>query len=125
MDSYNTRADSTYALVKNMTDDGYEFPHTLYVKDTSSHTQKRTYTLQFLLKNYQIIPSEPEEAVEEAIVFCSDANYETLLSQGYVYTPLDGNEFLYVKGDPYLQMFEEYGLTFSEPVENTQEQTNQ
>lgn len=113
-DKYSDRAAATYALITSMEEDGCELPHDLYTVDINSNTQKRIYTQQFLLNDYHLIPARPEADVEAAIVFCNKANNEKLLNMDYVQAQLDSNEYLYIKGEEYIELFESYGVVFSE-----------
>lgn len=113
MAKYNSRTDVTYALITSMTEDGCQLPHELYTIDTTSNTQKRIYTQQFLFKDYKLIPSRPSEDQETAIVFCNVANDKKLLAMDYTWAQLDNNEYLYVKGEEYIELFEAYGVEFT------------
>lgn len=114
MDRYNTKTDTTYALISSMEEDGCEFPEDLYTVDTKSTTQKSIYMQQFLFKEHHLIPSRPTEEVETAIVFCDTADDKRLLERGYTQAQLDNNEYLYIKGEEYIELFESYGVVFAE-----------
>jgi hypothetical protein len=114
MYQYNAKSDATYALVREIEKDGHELPHELYTHDINTHTQKKIYTQQFLLKDHKLIPGLPEKDTATAIVFSNKAHAKRLLNWGYASAKLDGDEYLYVKGEDYQKLFEEYGVVFDE-----------
>lgn len=113
MDGYRAKAEAGCELVLGMEEAGYELPEELYLTGYRlSQTQKPLYTYQFRLNRHRLLPGEPEESVEEAVVFCRRKNYKKLLKAGYRRAVLDEDEYVYVKGERYLSMMEEYGLKF-------------
>lgn len=87
-------------------------PQEIYVSDRSGSVQKMMYRIQFMLNDKTIIPGAPDETAEDGIVFSKTENSRTQKSRGYVKAQLDDTLFLYVKGDTYIQMFEDAGVEF-------------
>lgn len=82
-----------------------EIPEELYVTDIDGSGKKNTnphciyFGYQVLLNRYKILPYEPEEDREIALLFTNNIlPYEELLIHGYEYVRLDENEYLLVKG---------------------------
>lgn len=113
MGRYRAKAEAGCELVLEMEEAGYELPEELYLTGyRPSQTQKPLYTYQFRLNRHRLLPGEPEESIQEAVVFCRKKNYKKLLKAGYRRAILDEDEYVYVKGERYLSMMEEYGLVF-------------
>ena len=113
MERYSAKAKAGCELVLGMEEAGYELPEELYLTGyRMSQSQKPLYTYQFRLNRHRLLPGEPETSVEEAVVFCGKQNYKKLLKAGYKCAVLDEDECVYVKGERYLSMMEEYGLDF-------------
>lgn len=111
-EKYIVRADYGYNLIGELESNGETLPDEIYVKDTTSGVQKRVYTYQFLLNQYTIIPQVPDKSIAEAIVFCNKPNYEELIENGYKWSKIDDDEYLYVKGEKYISMFENLDVLF-------------
>lgn len=113
---HNAKADAGYELISGMEDAGYEIPKELYVVGyKASLSQKPVYTYQFLLNQHSILPELPDKKTEEAIVLCPKQGYKKLLNRGYQYAVLDEDECIYVKGEEYISMIEEYaGVAFTD-----------
>lgn len=113
IERYSAKAEAGYELISGMEEAGYELPEELYVtRYRANQSQKPLYTYQFLLNRHRILPGEPEESVEEAVIFCPKQKYKKLLKAGYQCAVLDENECVYVKGERYIAMMEEYGVVF-------------
>ena len=112
---HNGKAEAGYELVSGLEEAGCELPKELYaVGYRASLSQKPVYTYQFLLNRHSILPGLPDKEVEEAIVFCPKQGYKKLLNRGYRYAVLDEDECVYVKGEDYISMIEEYaGVEFA------------
>lgn len=107
-------ANGGYTFVKKMEREGEELPEKIYVVDRREKKDHFTYyEYQILLNRYQIQPGVPEES-EEAMVFCNRKNDEELLESGYVFTRLDKNEYLYVKGEALCEMVVSSGKTLKD-----------
>lgn len=104
-------ANGGYTFVKRMEREGQELPEQIYVVDRREKKDHYTYyEYQILLNRYQIQPGMPEDA-RDAMVFCNRKNDAELLEAGYVYTRLDKNEYLYVKGEKFCDLVESSGKT--------------
>lgn len=67
-----------------------------------------------MLNRYRILPGVPEESVEDAIILGTKLNYDELIQAGYSCADLNKTESVYVKGEKYRDMIEEYaGLSFA------------
>lgn len=112
-ESYSKNADAGYEIITQL-DKKYDLPAEIYVLDTRSDVQKRMYTYQFLFgAEHRIIKYSSELNESNVIVLCSDADYESLTDMGYVWTQLDDNEYVYIRGDKYRTVFEQEGYQFS------------
>ncbi|NBH96961.1 hypothetical protein E5357_03245 [Hominisplanchenecus murintestinalis] len=112
---YHTRAEQGYELIHGLEEAGCELPGEIYVSGyKESQTQKALFTYQFMLNRYRILPGVPEESVEDAIILGTKLNYDELIQAGYSCADLNKTESVYVKGEKYRDMIEEYaGLSFA------------
>lgn len=113
-ENFSSYADAGPDLVRQLEDEGYDVPETLYVVDNydRSGIQRYTYVYQMLLNDYKVNAKIPKNLEEDNIVFSTVADYTELTDAGYVGAQLDDNEYLYVKGDSYISMFEAVGVNF-------------
>lgn len=106
--------DGGYAAIQQAEEHG-TLPQCLYAVDGSKATDHQNFYLyQFWLNRYQIQPEVPSPDVPEAIVLCNRADYPALRIAGYSMAQLDEDEWLYVKGETYRQLFETCGYTFDD-----------
>lgn len=101
-------------LIENAADKGYELPENIFVVDDyeRSGVQRYTYVYQIKLNEYKIHAKIPADLEEDNIVFSTMSDYQELLNAGFVKAKLDNNEYLYVKGSSYIEMFENVGVNF-------------
>lgn len=118
-ENYVNRASATYEIFQQAEkyDEGDILPKQLYISINESGSMKRTYTYQFLLYEYQIIWELPPVEMAEAIVLANKNSGEELFEMGYLRCKLDNNEYLYIKGESLLTLFEELGCTFYDSIE--------
>lgn len=118
-ENHVNRASATYEIFQQAEkqEAGNILPKELYISINESGSMKRTYTYQFLLYDYRIIWELPPEEMTEAIVLANKSSGEELFEMGYLRCKLDNNEYLYVKGEELLTLFEELGCTFYDSIE--------
>lgn len=111
---YVGRTNAGYECITSV-DEKYDLPEEIYVLDTGTSVQSRRYAYQFLMYDtHRIIKFTADAAQDDTIVLCTQADNYELESLGYVWTTLDANEYLYVKGEKYRSVFEQEGFQFSE-----------
>lgn len=110
--------DATYELLQRVEqfEEGV-LPETLYVVLKETGTKRQTYMYQFLFYEHKIIREVPPTELTEAVVLSNKEDAEELFENGYVSCKLDKNEFLYIKGDSLVTLFEELGCTFYDSIE--------
>ena len=118
-ENYVNRASATYEIFQQAEEQekGDILPKELYISINEGGSMKRTYTYQFLLYDYRIIWELPPEEMTEAIVLANKSSGQELFEMGYLRCRLDNNEYLYVKGEALLTLFEELGCTFHDSIE--------
>lgn len=118
-ENYVNRANTTYEIFQQAEKQDEEniLPKDLYISINESGSMKRTYTYQFLLYDYRIIWELPPEEMTDAIVLANKNSGEELFERGYLRCKLDNNEYLYVKGEALITLFEELGCTFYDFIE--------
>lgn len=101
-------------LIRDIEDKGYEIPENLFVVDDyeRSGVQRYTYVYQLKLNEYKVHAKIPVDLTQDNIVFSTVSDYQELLNAGFVKAQLDDNEYLYVKGDLNIEMFEAVGVNF-------------
>lgn len=94
------QADAGYGWIKEI-ENKVELPNEIYVNDNISNTHHKSYYIyQFMLNRYVIMPGEPDEGIDEAILFeNTEENVELLRVRGFDYKQLDENEYVFVKGE--------------------------
>lgn len=102
-------------LIRDIEDKGYEIPEDIFVVDDyeRSGVQRYTYVYQIKLNEYKIYAKIPEDLTQDNIVFSTISDYQELMEAGFAKARLDDNEYLYVKGDSNIEMFEAVGVKFS------------
>ena len=102
-------------LIRDIEDKGYEIPEDIFVVDDyeRSGVQRYTYVYQVKLNEYKIHAKIPEDLTQDNIVFSTISDYQELVEAGFAKARLDDNEYLYVKGDFNIEMFEAVGVKFS------------
>lgn len=105
------QADSGYKWIKEL-ENKIELPDEVYVKDNISTTWHKSYYIyQFMLNRYVIMPQEPDETIDEAILFeNTEDNIESLQQRGFEYMQLDDNEYVFVKGAELKKQLQEIGI---------------
>lgn len=103
-------------MVRTLEEKGYDVPKDIYVVDyyERSGVQRNTYAYQLILNEYTIYAKQPENLTKDNIVFSTISNYQELLDAGYKKAQLDNNEYVYVKGNSYIKMFESVSVKFGE-----------
>lgn len=103
-------------VIRELEDKGFDVPKDIYVVDDydRSGVQRNTYAYQLILNEYTIYAKQPEDLTKDNIVFSTISNYQELLDAGYKKAQLDNNEYVYVKGNSYIKMFESVSVKFGE-----------
>lgn len=110
------RIDKSYVLIKNLEADLKKNQiNDIYFFDQSdqkgSQTYHETYNLyQFYLNRFHIIPEMPDFLTDEAIVFTNTEIKTMTKNENYFMFQCDKNEFVYVKGNNLVELFEKYNL---------------
>lgn len=86
----------------------------IYVYDKKTTVQRIHSTYQMLLKDETIIRHLPNEKVEEAVVFSNELVHLETLGSDYRWAQLDENEYIFVKGEDYINLFEDHGIALKE-----------
>lgn len=117
--NYEKKVNATYDIFQKAEEleEGDLLPETLYVVLGQKGNKQQPYMYQFLLYEHQIIWDMPSKEVEEAIVLSDKKEAGELFEKGYVRCKLDKNEYLYIKGDSLIRLFEELGCTFYDIME--------
>jgi hypothetical protein len=90
---------SSYKLMTEL-EDNEGFPKDIYVVPREGSTSTAPYfTYQFYLNHYTVSPWLPDANLTVGIAFHNKPDYEYLINLGYECIKLDGNEYIYVKGD--------------------------
>lgn len=107
------QADAGYEWVKEI-EGVVVLPNEIYVKDNLSKSHHKSYYIyQFMLNRYVILPEEPEETVDEAILFENTAeNIKRLQNMGFQYFQLDENEYVFIKGNRLIEELKNKGIEF-------------
>lgn len=116
--SGEAKADAGTSLVLQMEEEGVKLPKNIHVVDVyeQSGIQRNSYAYQMILNDYHIYPKAPEDLTKDNFVFSSNAEYTELIEAGFARAVLDDNEYLYVKGDSYIEMFTSQGVVFEGAV---------
>lgn len=99
----------------DISDAGYNLIKEIEEKEeiVNLYAEENASVYQFMLFQYTIHNDLPPENVDEAIVLSNrtwlDEHSYALGEKGFYYTQLDSNEYVYVKGERYLNLFEEMG----------------
>ena len=100
-------SDAGYELVTNIREYGYELDN-IYAEANAN-------MYQFMLSRESINYGFPDSNIEECIVFSniewSGLHPYSVGNYGFYYTQLDNNEYVYVKGEKYIEMLEKLGYT--------------
>ena len=112
-------ADGCEKVINGLIREGIEIPEQIYVMDTIDHgNQQNWYEHQFLLPDIEIIPDEPDEEVEEAIVFVNyfkeDGRLCDWVFRGYLLYEADIKEIMMVKGDELQQSLIDAGIELTD-----------
>ena len=67
---------------------------------------------QFLFYEHCFIREMPPKELDESVVLSDLKSVEELFAQGYLSCKLDTGEYLYVKGEELIQVFEGLGCNF-------------
>lgn len=107
------QADAGYEWVKEL-ENKIKLPNKIYVQDNKSTSHHKSYYMyQFMLNRYVIMPGEPDESIDEAILFENTAeNVELLRTRGFEYKQLDENEYVFVKGESLKMQLKNVGIVF-------------
>ncbi|MBD5396190.1 MAG: hypothetical protein HDR71_18465 [Lachnospiraceae bacterium] len=105
------QADSGYEWIKKL-EKNVKLPEKIYVKDNVAVSHHKSYYIyQFMLNRYTVVPGEPGEEVEEAILFeNTDINIPMLQNMEFKYLQLDENEYVFIKGDELLRELQNIGI---------------
>lgn len=109
-------SDAGTQIVRELEDKGCDVPKDIYVVDSYDRigVQRNTYAYQLILNEYTIYAKQPEDLTKDNIVFSTISNYQELSDAGYKKAQLDNNEYVYVKGNSYIKMFESVSVKFGE-----------
>ena len=112
--NYYSRADATYQIFQQVEEmeNSSILPENLYISIKEATSMRRTYTYQFLLYDYKIIWELPPQEADEAIVLSDKEKDAELFEAGYLCSKLDKNEYIYVKGEKLISLFEGAGCSF-------------
>lgn len=98
------RGDGSYNLIKPYIN---ELPfERIYVP-----YEAMAYELQFLFNDISVDMSLPENSIEEAVIFTNlypingEQYWKEFENQGYQFIEIDENEYVFVKGEKYIQWF--------------------
>lgn len=102
------QADAGYKWVKEIEKE-VVLPNEIYVQDNISTSHHKSYYIyQFMLNRYVILPGEPNEEIEEAILFeNTEDNIGLLKEMGFQCVQLDENEYVFIKGNQLIKALQD------------------
>lgn len=90
-----------------------KLPYELYVPIAENNSDARIYMYQFYLNRHKILTYYPDGNISNGIVFMEKPNDSYLLGLGYQMAKLDNNEYMYIQNNELINLFKEYGISFS------------
>lgn len=108
-------ADAGFELLSNIHDELEQIENKdVYVFDTRNVTDGQIwYIYQFLNYDLYIIPNLPQAIDEECIIF-TNGTIESRYLDGTVHLQLDENEYVYCRGEKYINILERAGVVLNE-----------
>lgn len=109
------RADAGFQLLTNIKDELVsEGKKDVYVFDARNVTDSQIwYIYQFLNYDLHVIPTLPKTSDGEYIIF-TNGKVNSVYLDGYVHAQLDENEYVYCRGEKYIDILERAGVTLNE-----------
>lgn len=109
---YEDKINATCQFLKQAKESD-KLPDDIYVVLDKKGVRRQVYIYQFLFYEYRFLRKTPSKEITEAVVLSDLKDIEQLLEEGYLCCQLDVNEYLYVKGDSLINVFEGMGWNFN------------
>ena len=103
--------DASYTAIKKM-ENRTELPESIYCYETNP------WTAQFMCNRYSVYDIWPDESLKDAIIFStvSPGELDVETAGYYTWAILDNEEYMYIKGMKYTDIFKANGYELEEMI---------